>query len=192
MKKRGTVKMIMFCAVLVFLAAGIPAHAKEGFYIGLEIPYNKIEGDFDGKKAPIVDGGAGVGFIFGYGLTRGFSIELGWAGRGHKSVGSRIGFGEFSLNGKYAFDAAPNIQPFLFAGLGAFTLGDDSLTFGGSGYNLGLGLDLYSSAHVSWGIALIRKGITYDRVVKSNAPFTMTSDLNGDTTSLRFDVTYHF
>jgi hypothetical protein len=53
-------------------------------------------------------------------------------------------------------------------------------------------MDMYSSPQLSWGIALIRKLITYNKVLKSSDPITMTKDLNGDTTSLRFDVTYHF
>lgn len=76
--------------------------------------------------------------------------------------------------------------------MGAYTLGDSSLTFGGSGYNLGVGLDYYSSSKVSLGIALIQKFITYDEIVESDVPLTMNQNLNGDTTSIRFDATYHF
>jgi outer membrane protein with beta-barrel domain len=103
-------------------------------------------------------------------LTPFFSLELDLSGSSHKSAGADISFGEFSLNGKYAFNATSDLQPFLFAGLGSFTLGDKSLTYGGSGYNLGLGLDIYSQPHLSWGLALMRKIIAYDRVVKGTDP----------------------
>jgi hypothetical protein len=192
MKKNGLVRKILFGALLFFLASTIPAYAKEGFYLGLEIPFNKIGGDFDDKKAPVVKGGSGLGFIAGYGITPAFSLELDLAGSGHKSAGADISFGEFSLNGKYAFNIEEHVQPFLFAGIGSFTLGDDSLTYGGSGYNLGLGIDYYSSPQLSWGAALIGKIITYDKVVKGSKPASVTGNLNGETSSLRFDVSYHF
>ena len=40
--------------------------------------------------------------------------------------------------------------------------------------------------------ALIRKIITYDKIVKSDVPLTLVGNLNGDTTSIRFDFTHHF
>jgi hypothetical protein len=192
MQKDGMVITIIGCVVLFFLATVIPAYAKEGFFLSVQIPYNNVQGDFDNINAPTVDAGAGLGFIAGYGLTPGFSLELDLSRSNHKVNDFRIRFEELSLNGKYAFLEDAAVQPFLFAGVGSFTLGDDNPTFGGSGYNLGLGMDMYSSPQLSWGIALIRKLITYNKVIKSSDPITMTKNLNGDTTSLRFDVTYHF
>lgn len=192
MKKIGIAGTTVFCVILVFLATGVTAHAKEGFYLGLQIPFNKIGGDFDNQKAPAVKGGAGLGVIGGYGFTPAISLELDLAGTVHRQAGDDIGFGEFSLNGKYAFEAAPDIQPFLFLGIGSFTLGNDNLTYGGRGYNVGVGMDFYPSSHLSLGVALIGKIIKYDRVVKGTRPASQTGDLNGETTSLRLDATYHF
>ena len=64
--------------------------------------------------------------------------------------------------------------------------------FGGTGYNLGMGADYYVNPNVSLGVGLIQKFITYDRIEKSSAPFVLLKNPNGDTTSLRFDISYHF
>ena len=192
MKKIGIAGTTVFSVILVFLATGATTHAKEGPYLGLQVPFNKINGDFDNIKATAVKGGTGLGLIAGYGFTPAVSLELDLAGTGHRSGDANVRFREFSLNGKYAFEASPHVQPFLFFGIGAFTLGNDSVTYGGRGYNAGLGMDYYSSPHLSWGVALIGKIIKYDRVLKGTKPASVTGNLNGETTSLRLDVTYHF
>ena len=163
-----------------------------GMYLGLQVPYNMINGDFDDTTMPKVDPGIGVGLILGYSFNPQFGLEFDWAGSSHKSAGANIGFGEFSLNLKFSFLPEGSAHPFLFGGIGSFTLGDNSLTFGGTGYNLGLGVDIAVSDENTIGIALIRKIITYDKIVKSDTPLTLVGNINGDTTSIRFDFTHHF
>jgi opacity protein-like surface antigen len=163
-----------------------------GMYLGFQLPYNMIGGDFDGTTMPKVDSGIGVGFILGYSFNSQFGMEIDWAGSGHNSEGADIGFGEFSVNMKFSFLPEGSTRPFLFAGIGAFTLGDNSLMFGGTGYNLGLGVDFQVGETNTIGLALIRKIITYDSIEKSDVPLTLVGDLKGDTTSIRFDFTHHF
>jgi len=163
-----------------------------GVYLGFQIPYNMIDGDFDGTTMPKVDSGIGFGLILGYSFNPQFGMEIDWAGSGHNSEGADITFSELSLNMKFSFVPKGTAHPFLFAGIGAFTLGDSSLTFGGTGYNLGIGVDFQVADTNTIGLALIRKIITYDEIVKSDAPLTLVGDLKGDTTSIRFDFTHHF
>ncbi len=160
------------------------------WYFGVQIPINDIRGDFDGTKAPTVGTGAGLGIIFGYAFTRNFALELDWAGSSHRSEGATIGFGEFSLNGKVMVPANAQLVPYLLVGYGSYTLGDSSLTFGGHGYAVGVGGDYYLENNTSLGIAFIRKVITYDEVVKGSA--YLFKDLDGTTSSLRLDLTFHF
>jgi len=162
-----------------------------GMYLGFQLPYNMIGGDFDGTTMSKVDSGVGFGLILGYSFNRQLGMEIDWAGSGHNSEGADIGFGELSLNMKFSFGEG-KAHPFLFAGIGRFTLGDSSLTFGGTGYNLGFGVDLQVGDTNTIGLALIRKIITYDEIVKSDAPLNLVGDLKGDTTSIRFDFTHHF
>lgn len=186
---KRTISSVFFSALLVF-GMTTAAFAKEGFYLGLQVPYNMVDGDFDNTTMPEVDPGAGFGLIAGYTFIPSLSIEIDWSGSSHKSAGATIGLGEFTLNGKFSF-MTNELQPYLFAGVGAFTLGDDSLTLGGTGYNLGLGADYYVNPNISFGAGLIRKFITYDDVVKPSG-YTLSKDIKGDTTSIRFDVSYHF
>jgi hypothetical protein len=163
-----------------------------GAYLGFQIPYNMIGGDFDGTTMPKVDSGTGFGLILGYSFNPQFGMEIDWAGSSHNSEGADIGFGEFSLNMKFSFLPEGTAHPFLFAGIGSFTLGDNSLMFGGTGYNLGFGVDFQVAETNTIGLALIRKIITYDKIVKSDTPLTLVGNLKGDTTSIRFDFTHHF
>ena len=174
------------------VAAGSARQPGSGVYLGFQIPYNKIGGDFDGTTMPKIDSGAGFGFILGYHFNSQFGMEFNLAGSGHNTEGVDISFGEFSLNMKFSFMPEESARPFLFAGIGSFTLGDNSLTFGGTGYNIGLGMDVQVGAKNTIGLAVIRKIITYDEIVKSDVPLVLVGDLKGDTTSIRFDFTHHF
>jgi opacity protein-like surface antigen len=167
--------------------------AAGGIYLGIQVPFNVIGGDFDGTRGPDVDPGLGAGIILGYGITPAFAVEIDWSAGTHNAAeGADFGFLELSLNGKLRLQSSGSVRPFLMAGIGTFALGDESLTYGGEGYNLGAGADFAVSPHASWGIAVMRKIITYDEITRSDRPRTLAGTLNGDTTSIRFDVTYHF
>jgi hypothetical protein len=174
------------------MVTGSSASAKEGFFLGAQLPVNFVRGDFNGLTNPKVHQGAGFGLIAGYGFSKNLSLEIDWSGSSHTAEGAKIGFGEFSWNAKYAFITAHKMQPFFFAGAGAFALGDKSLMFGGRGFNVGFGGDYYLSEKTSLGIGFIMKFITYDKITKSEGPATLVGDINGDTASIRFDLTRHF
>jgi opacity protein-like surface antigen len=172
---------------------GFCGKCKGRVYIGAQVPYNMIGGDFDDKTASKVDAGAGIGLIAGYAFIPSVALEIYYSATSHKSGTDTIGLGELSLNGKYSFLAETALQPYLFAGIGSFALGDNSLMLGGTGYNLGIGADYYVSPNVSIGAGLVRKIITYNKVLKSDpAGAVLPKDIKGDTTSLRLDVAYHF
>jgi hypothetical protein len=133
---------------------------------------------------------SGIGFIFGYGITPNFSLEIDLSSSRHDVGVDTIDFTEFSFDAKYAFLASEPIQPYLLAGFGVYTLGDSSLTYGGNGFNLGVGVDFYTRSNWSFGLGLIRKIITYDEIEEGGG--ILLQDLNGDTTTIRFDATYHF
>lgn len=190
MKVIGKAMIVFFTVLAVLLALNVPAFAKEGFYLGVQLPYDNIQGDFDNNLMPSVDPGLGIGLIAGYGITPNFSLEIDLSSSSHTSAGATIDFTEFSFDAKYAFLAPEPVQPYLLLGFGGYTLGDSSLTLGGNGYNLGVGVDFYTMSGWSFGLGLIRKIITYDRIEQGNV--ILLQNLNGDTTTLRFDATYHF
>ncbi len=190
MKVIGKAMIVCFMALMILLATNVPASAMQGFYLGIQLPWDDIRGDFDNRTAPSVDPGLGIGIIFGYGITPYFSLETDLSVSSHDSAGATIDFTEWSVDAKFAFLAPQPIQPYVIAGAGYYTLGDSSLTFSGYGYNLGVGVDFYTIYRWSFGIGVIEKFITYDRVEKGN--FVLLQNLNGDTTTIRFDATFHF
>ncbi len=196
MKVSGKGIIIFGMVLAILLTASVPASAVQGFYLGMQLPFNDIRGDFDNRVhydntvVPSVDSGLGFGVIFGYGMTPNFSLESNLAVSSHSSAGAWIDFTEFSVDAKFAILTPQPVQPFILAGIGYYELGDSSLRFGGYGYNLGVGVDFYTPYRWSFGIGLIEKFITYDRVVTGYEPFFQ--NLNGDTTTVRFDATYHF
>jgi hypothetical protein len=190
MKVTGKAMIVFFVVLTALLAVNVPAFAREGLYLGVQLPYDDIQGDFDDNLAPSVDPGIGIGVIFGYGITSNIAFEIDLSSSSHSSAGATIDFTEVSLNAKYAFLAPQSVQPFLLLGFGGYTLGDNSLTFGGNGFNLGVGVDFYAMSKWSFGVGLIRKFITYDRIEKGDV--VLFQHLNGDTTTIRFDATYHF
>jgi hypothetical protein len=187
-----TIKNSVVALTFMLLALASPLNANAGFYLGGQLPVNMVQGDFDNVHMPKVDTGAGLGLIAGYRFIPAFSLEINWSASSHESVGASISFGEFSLNGKLFINAPSKTEFFLIAGIGSFALGDNSLMFGGTGYNLGIGLEHYVAPKLTLGFAVIRKIITYDRILKSDPPVNLVGTLNGDTTSLRFDITHHF
>jgi hypothetical protein len=190
MKKIGKAMIVFFMALAILLATNVPASARQGFFLGIQLPWNDIRGDFDNRIAPSVDPGLGFGLIFGYGITPNFSLETDLSVSSHNSAGATIDFTEWSVDAKFAFLAPQPIQPYILAGYGYYTLGDSSLTFGGYGASLGVGVDFYTIYYWSFGIGIIEKFITYDRIEKGYVSPPQPRD--GETTTLRLDATFHF
>lgn len=189
-------KIVVSLMMLVAMAS--VASAKEGFYIGGQIPYNMVKGDFDDTTAPKLKSGAGFGLVAGYTFPMNLAVEVDYARSTHQSdstgfTGS-VGLAEISLNGKYSF-MTTDLQPYILAGIGRFAMGSfvvpaGSFILSGTGYNLGLGADYYVGPNISIGAGIIQKFITYTET--DNPLVTLGKDIKGDTTSVRFDVAYHF
>lgn len=192
---------IMVCLMMLVAMASV-ASAKEGFYIGAQIPYNTIGGDFDGKTISKYDPAAGLGLLAGYTFPINLAVEVDIARSAHSwkydtSLATYSGtdvFTEVSLNGKYSFVVSNEFQPYLFAGIGSFAISgkdlatDKTETLSGTGVNAGVGADYYFTPNVSAGLGVIQKFITYDKYSGG----TLIKNIKGDTTTVRFDVGYHF
>lgn len=189
-------KIVVSLMMLVAMAS--MASAKEGFYIGGQIPYNMVKGDFDDTNGPKLKSGTGFGLIAGYTFPINLAVEVDFSRSSHQTdstgfTGS-VALAEISLNGKYSF-MTTDLQPYILAGIGSFAMGSfdtpaGSFILSGTGYNLGLGADYYVSPNISIGAGIIQKFITYTKT--DNPLVTLSKDIKGDTTSVRFDVAYHF
>lgn len=169
-----------------------PARSAESFYLGAQVPYNVIQGDFDNTHAPEIDGALGLGVVLGYWLTQRIALEASWSVSKHHSAGTTIAVEEFSLNGRYALLSDRSVEPYALLGYGRFTLGDQSLTFGGRGMRFGLGLEWNPRSTVSQGVVLLRSTPSYDKIEKSDGPVILNGSLRGDMTSLIYSIRYHF
>jgi hypothetical protein len=167
------------------------AQALEGFYFGGVLPFNKIQGNYQDSQPTM--NLIGLGYTIGYVFTENIAVEFDYAMSKHYAGGTHVTFSEVSVNGKYSFPATKIGRPYLFFGFGSFFLGNGGLTLAGKGYNVGIGTDYYIAPKFSVGAAIIEKIIEYDRIIKANNTLLwILNSRNGDTTSVRFDLTYHF
>lgn len=190
-------------AVIFIVSPVEKALSKEGFYLGGNILYNNIDGDFDGINGPEADPGLGIGLIAGYAFIPSFAFQINWNASVHDSalftgaIPSDGGFGAFILGLKYNFLSDQTLQPFIRGGWGGFAftikdpiVGDVDLT--GTGFDLGLGLDYYANPHFSIGGGVSRRFIKYDEIEMQGTKEGLSPKVNGDTTSLDISFVYHF
>jgi opacity protein-like surface antigen len=191
--------------------------AKQGFYLGLAIPYNTIGGDFDGETAfagasdviivPKIDGAFGYGILAGYEANNGLAFELSYQGSKHnaKWMGGtgKVDYSVINLDLKYNFDASESTQPYVLVGINIDTLvvKDGSSTFSGqigdatytgAGFNLGAGVNQYVNPNVSIGLGLTYRLVAYDQAEGVVGKGKLDSSLNGDGFGLLLDAAYHF
>jgi hypothetical protein len=209
--------MYMFIAAFMIVSAASEADAGKGFYLGVGIPYNTIEGDFKGNSAleggneviilPDIDGALGINVLMGYGFTRQWAIELNFLGSGHDGnwMGSagNVDFFSFSINGKYNFPSSGATQPYLLFGISGNSLniqdGSQNLwtgeigdaTLSGPGFNLGGGVEHYFRK------MSLRLGVTYRFVDYTDAEGVSNSggiedSLDGSGFTVMVSTAYHF
>ncbi len=187
--KRLPVILPVVCAALGLYGS---AQAAETFYVGAQLPYNMIQGDFDNVHFVDAGTGIGLGVLFGYQPMPRVAIEISWSVSKHKAQGVTFDFQERSLSGRYLFSDDKSMQPYVLLGYGQFSIGDNSLTLGGSGVRFGAGFDWFLDPKISLGAALVRSVPSYNRIEKSDSPVILVGSLRGDTTSLIFNMKYHF
>jgi hypothetical protein len=153
---------ILLLGLLLISGLSSEASAEEGVYFGLAIPYNTIDGDFDGESAlsgdndiiivPEIDGGQGFGLLLGLGV--------------HVLV---------------VKDGSVNV----FTG----EVGD--ATYTGIGFNLGAGVDHYLSSSVSAGLGFVYRVVSYDQAEGVTDEGELDDPLSGNGYSLVFNLSYH-
>ncbi len=88
--------IFLLTAVVMVLTVIADAESKEGFYAGLGITYNTIEGDFNGSGdlrsnneiiiIPDISNALGIDILGGYGINDQWSIELNLMSSGHRGT----------------------------------------------------------------------------------------------------------
>ncbi len=217
-------KILLVVALSGFMISGMtsPVLAKEGFYAGLEIPYNTIGGDFD------IDSALGYGALLGIGFSPALSLELSYLASKHNAkwlgVSRDVHYSVISVDGKYSFRTAKPTQPYIVFGLGLHRFvidlpsvkpevttycgdfiflqgcdtvttspgGNGDLTGVGLGVNLGLGVDHYLNPNFSVGTGLTYRIVNYTLWTSSPATEEKPGVLNGNGYSFSLNTAYHF
>jgi len=187
-------KLFVVVALLAVMLVASPVSAKEGFYLGGFIPFNKITGDSPDATSNTyinsLDTGAGLGIRAGYGFNRYFAIEGSLFGSSHKSNLGIVDqdFSGATLDAKVNFPlTGHSFEPYLLLGVGHYELGDSSGKFKGTGSQFGVGIDFYLMPELS-----LDTGLTWRRITFDSNDFGVAADVNARVTTFDVGLTYHF
>jgi opacity protein-like surface antigen len=165
--------------------------AKEGFYMGLGVPYNRIEtGGVLLSDVEEIDSAQGFSIFGGYEFTPRLALELGYMKSDHnakelgRSIDVKVRVHTLSVKG--SFMPYHSIQPYLLGNLSygrvVIELADGSEEIDISSLDVGVGLDYYFLSNVSAGARLTA---AYNLCFVQCAEFVEVS-------SLMLNVAYHF
>jgi opacity protein-like surface antigen len=212
-------KIVFLLAAVVMVLSGITdAEAKKGFYAGLGVAYNTIEGDFNGSGGlrsdneviilPDINNALGIDILGGYGINDQWSIELNLMSSGHRGTwgGLRrnVRYTSFSVNGKYSFLSSSVTQPYLLFGISgnALRIEDGSqnivtgetgdATLSGPGVNLGVGIDQYLTQQVSLNLGAMYRYVDYNDASGVDHSGSIDDRLHGSGFSFLLTAAYHF
>jgi hypothetical protein len=174
--------MILAAALLLFVA--LPAAAKDGFSIGINTLFNEISSDVNSPEW--ADSGNGLGLRGGFGLNRYLSIEAAIWKTKHdiRSTGATADLKAGTADLKLTIPLpGSQIEPYLFAGYGKYTLEQGSISEDGTGWRIGIGMEIYLFPEISFNVGLTRNDPTFKH---------SGSDVDGRITTLDFGFTYHF
>jgi opacity protein-like surface antigen len=205
-------------AVLLVFGAVATATAKQGFYLGMGLPYNTIGGDFDGSSGlqggndiilqPKIDGAFGLAVMGGYRITPHWAVELDAIGSSHDGkwgqMTERVQYFSFSVNGKYYVGASQTTQPYFLLGISGNLLvvkdgSKDTLsgavddgTFSGAGVNVGTGVDEYVGQNVTVSLGALYRYVGYTDAQGVNTSGSIDKTVNGSGFTLLLSTAYHF
>lgn len=110
-------------------AAAPPAATTDGFFIGLDVHSSHIGSDEPTAGAPagtvfVEETGSGGSLRIGHGITPAFALRIALCGAEHKTTDPdvEIRYGSLTLDGVYHFRAGQPLRPYLFGGLGGFSI----------------------------------------------------------------------
>jgi len=177
-------KKVILLWVLALAVIATPATAKEGFYLGVNVLFNDISGEYNSPEW--MDSGNGLGLRAGIGLNRYLAFEAGLWKTDHDM---KFGTGSADLTGA-TIDAKLNlplsgsqIEPYIQAGVGSYEVSQNGFSEDGKGGQLGIGMDIYLFPELSFNVGLMRRNITFEH---------NNNDIKAKVTTLDFGFTYHF
>jgi hypothetical protein len=173
-------KKVLLLSLLAMLLVAVPAVAKEGFYLGVNVLFNDFSGDINN-----VDAGNGLGIRGGYGLNRYLAFEAAIFKTTHDVTGGEtLDFKGGTIDAKLSLPlTGSNIEPYIQAGVGTYTIDEAGTSTDGTGGQLGIGMDIYLFPELNFNVGLMRRNIDFD---------TTPDKTKAKVTTLDFGFTYHF
>jgi len=203
-------RKLMSIAVLVSAICVSPAMAKEGLSIGGSLSYASVSGYsqdlFDEAYFKSLKQGPGWGLRVGWGMTDYLAIEASLKRSYHET--NLLGLGNLenqvfegeSLTLKLHPGKLLNhlniklprlpggMEPFIFIGGGLYQIGDSNGTYyKGSGFEYGIGLDLYLTSDVSVDAGFSGRSITF-----TSGDFYSGRSVDAWTGAFDIGIAYHF
>ena len=174
----------MILTVTLLFIVALPAVAKDGFYIGIDMLFNDISGDINAPEN--IESGNGLGLHGGYGLNQNLAIEAGiWKTKhSNKYAGhaADLKAGTIDLKVNYPL-VDSHIEPYILFGAGVYTIEQKGFSMEGKGGRAGIGMDIYLVPDISVNVGFTRSNVTF----KHNSV-----DIDGRITTMNFGLTYHF
>ncbi len=217
-KKVGfwTVVLLSTLSISTGVLAQDTSYVKEGVYVGFNLTYNTISGDFDGNSLlasateiiaiPKVESSTGFGALLGVRFKKG-ALELSYQKSEHDDTwlgtkGTTV-YNIVDIDFKIYPSAESQMQPYLLLGMGipwlvvrdgAFTataIGDATLT--GIGFNIGGGISYYFQPRICVNGGVIYRWISYSTATGvSEASNTIQDGLGGSGLTLKGGITFAF
>jgi len=215
-----SMKTLLYAVIVIMICLIVTngtALAEQGFYLGLNVPYTTIEGDFDGSSAlvgttdvialPRIKGGIGLGLTAGFGIDNSAAFELevsetihnvNWLGSHGDATQRNVG-----LFFKYNFLSDQAGQPFLTYGVtydqlvirdGSINTSGDvgDATFSGWGMDFGAGYDYFFTPRCSIGGTVLYQYVEYNHAEGVSESGSPDNNLNGSGLAIMLSAAYHF
>jgi opacity protein-like surface antigen len=178
-------------------AQGIPAASStKGFFVGANLNQSSVTIDDPDSGTSDTESGAGLGVQAGFGFTPRIAFVVDLTGARIDSDGEEFTLGHFDLMVRYAFTGvATRFVPSLEVGYsGVAMMADDvsfdgtttgDLTFSGTGFTLGAGVQYYMSPSFALGLGAKWTSGEFDEIEYAGESM---SGLGVDMSSTRFNI----
>lgn len=207
LRARGALLAALALGALLaaLLARPAPARAASdgrGAFLELSIHSSHIGADDPPRDPPegsvfVDEDGVGGALTVGYGFTPSFPVRLVLSGAGHETSDPDVDFSLASatIEAAYVFRAGQPVRPYLFAGLGGYSMESrrDEFRFEttGPGASAGVGLLCFLGRHPAFDFALRVDFINWEETkaeieMPSGATVTVETPIEEEGTAAKF------
>jgi hypothetical protein len=217
-KKAGfwAVVMLSILSISTGVLAQDTPFAKDGVYVGFDISYNTISGDFDGESLlasateiiiiPKIEGSVGIGALLGVRFAKG-ALELSYQRSKHDATwlgaSGTVAYNIVDIDFKLYPSIDSQLQPYFLVGMaipwlvihdGAATVTEiDDATLLGIGLNIGGGVAYYIQPTICVNGGLTYRWISYSSATGvSSVSNDIQGGLDGSGLTLNFGITFSF